>query len=345
MSFEPQIDKLSGASLGIVSIRFATQEEAKKCIESQHGKKLSLALSIPGGGEAEELRVVSDREGKLLKAVMTELDNRRRREREEKRKKEKEEKAAAALKATPTSSAGHTPIPPVHANNPWRNGLQGLQSLQTMPSMPNMQNMQGPPRSSHHVPRPPPPSAHLPMRPQVHTPMSMSNSPAPMHGKASPLPNGTPTGPRNGPAHPARIRKPQNAAFRGRGMHVLRAVPPQNIHPPIHLFPNGIESGPVLPPSLQFGLNAANMPMPIPTMPTMPFMPSRSPSPVSRRPFGKDAKNVDYAAVKAALAQNGYEHIAIDGNVGNVDEDAVRAFLAEFPVDQVRGGLLAPTTF
>ena len=128
-------------------------------------------------------------------------------------------------------------------------------------------------------------------------------------------------------------------------MHVLRAVPPQNIHPPIHLFPNGIESGPVLPPSLQFGLNAVNMPVPVPTMPTMPFMPSRSPSPVSRRPFGKDAKNVDYAAVKAALAQNGYEHIAIDGNVGNVDEDAVRAFLAEFPVDQVRGELLAPTTF
>lgn len=84
-----------------------------------------------------------------------------------------------------------------------------------------------------------------------------------------------------------------------------------------------------------------SMPMPIPTRPTMPFLPSRSPSPVSRRPFGKDAKKVDYAAVKAALAQNGFEHIAIDGSVGNVGEEAVRMFLAEFPVDQVRRRVLA----
>ncbi|KAI0752705.1 hypothetical protein C8Q80DRAFT_1267213 [Daedaleopsis nitida] len=300
MSFEPQIDKSNGAALGIVSIRYATQEEAKKCVEFEHGKKLSLA--IPGAGEGEELRVVMDREGKLVKAVMAEIDNRRRQEREEKRKREKEKegKANAHLKPTPTSSASHTPVHavnPIHANNPWRTALQGgpiqipLHGSNIMPLVP---------------------------RPPMFTFLCDLNSP-----------QWTPTGPRNGPA---RIRRAHGGPIdvRGRTSHVLRAVPPGNIRPPIHLFPNGIEGGPVLPPSMRFGLTGEDVPSPLP------LPPSRSPSPVSRRPgYGRTAKKVDYDVVKAVLAKNGFEHIAIDGYVGNIGEEEVRMFLAEFPVDQI----------
>ena len=51
-SFEPQIDKSSGGALGIVFIRYTSHDEAKKCVESEHGKKLNIA--VPGVGEGEE---------------------------------------------------------------------------------------------------------------------------------------------------------------------------------------------------------------------------------------------------------------------------------------------------
>ncbi|KAI9056360.1 hypothetical protein FKP32DRAFT_1615880 [Trametes sanguinea] len=307
-SFEPQIDRSSGGALGIVFIRYTTHEEAKKCVQSEHGKKLSLA--VPGVGEGEELRVVFDGEGKLLKAVLAELDARRRHEREEKRRREKEkeekEKAGQAsshLKATPTTSASQTPV---HANNPWRSGLQ--------PG----------PRPQHALPRPPPPNAGLPMRPQGATPMAISPAP----DKGSPLPNATPTGPRNGGVPPSsRGRRPAPALFRVRNLHAIKAAP--EIRPPIHLFPNGIEAGPVLPPSLRLGFDERDIPTP--------FLPSRSPSPVSRRPgqWGRNAKKVDYDVVKAELAKNGFEHIAIDGHVASVREDEVRKFVEGFEVDQI----------
>ncbi|KAI8989151.1 hypothetical protein BD414DRAFT_514827 [Trametes punicea] len=307
-SFEPQIDKSSGGALGIVFIKYTTHEEAKKCVQSEHGKKLSLA--VPGVGEGEELRVVFDGEGKLLRAVLTELDERRKQEREEKRRREKEEKEKAGhaslhFKATPTSSAGQTPS---HANNPWRSGLQAA------------------PRPQHIVTRPPPPNAGLPMRPQGTTPMAIS----PVPDKGSPLPGATPTGPRNGPVPPGpRVRRPPPALFRVRNMQSIKAVPPTNIRPPIHLFPNGLEGGPVLPPSLRLGFDDRDGPLP--------FLPSRSPSPVSRRPgqWGRNAKKVDYDVVKAELAKNGFEHIAIDGHVGSVREDEVRKFVEGFEVDQI----------
>ena len=76
--------------------------------------------------------------------------------------------------------------------------------------------------------------------------------------------------------------------------------------------------------------------------------PSRSPSPVSmigRRPgmrVGQAAgpgRKVDYEAVKAELAKNGFEHIALDGQVGSLHEQEVRVILGQYHVDQVRGFL------
>ncbi|KAM5545913.1 hypothetical protein V8D89_000039 [Ganoderma adspersum] len=308
VSFEPQLDRSSGLFLGIVFIKYSSHEEAKKCVAAENRKKLNIAVPGLAEGEGEELRVVFDGEGKVLKAVTSELDRRAR----EKQRREKEEKEKH-LKPTPTSSASQTPV---HANNPWRTTLRDGGPH-------NNQRQLG----QHNVPRSLPPNAHLPMRPQGLTPMSMVGSPA-EHGKASPLPNGTPTGPRNGPA---RVRRPAppTAPFRARhNVHVLRAVPPANIRPPIHLFPNGIEAGPVLPP--QFGPNVVDTPSPVP------FMPSRSPSPVSRRPqYGRGKKKIDYDVIKAELAKNGFDHIAIDGHVTSVEERDVEIFMVGFVVDKI----------
>ena len=64
---------------------------------------------------------------------------------------------------------------------------------------------------------------------------------------------------------------------------------------------------------------------------------SRSPSPVARRPqFGRGKKNVDYDVIKAELAKNGFDHIAVDGHVGSVGEEDVERFMVGFKVDKVR---------
>ena len=133
MSFEPQIDKSTGAALGIVLVTFSSHAEAKRCAEKEDGKKFpqGMGLSI-SCVEGEDLRVILDGEGKKLKAVMRELDDRKRKEREEKdrlkKEKEKEEKmkqvnaAAAALssKATPSSASGT----PAHGGASWRTNHQ-----------------------------------------------------------------------------------------------------------------------------------------------------------------------------------------------------------------------------
>ena len=78
LSFEPQIDKCGGCELGIVRITFSSHDEAKACVTKENGKKLAIALTVPCvNNEGEDLRVVFDGEGELLKAAMGELDRMR----------------------------------------------------------------------------------------------------------------------------------------------------------------------------------------------------------------------------------------------------------------------------
>jgi RNA recognition motif-containing protein len=96
VSFEPEIDKTTGGALGIVYIKFSTHEEAKLCVEKEHGGRsngqgstLSIQ-TVPG----EELKVVLDDDAKSkLKAILRELDDRRRKEREAALNKKKEAEA------------------------------------------------------------------------------------------------------------------------------------------------------------------------------------------------------------------------------------------------------------
>ncbi|KAJ3504612.1 hypothetical protein NLJ89_g7849 [Agrocybe chaxingu] len=87
LSFEPQIDKENGSALGIFSIKFQLHEEAKRCLEKENGKRGGLGVGMPLKlGEVEEWRVVYDGDGSRLKAIMKELDERRKRDREDKRR-------------------------------------------------------------------------------------------------------------------------------------------------------------------------------------------------------------------------------------------------------------------
>lgn len=96
VSFEPEIDKTTGSALGIVYIKFSTHEEAKICVEKEHGGKsngqgstLSIQ-TVPG----EELKVVLDDDAKSkLKAILRELDDRRRKGKEAALNKKKEAEA------------------------------------------------------------------------------------------------------------------------------------------------------------------------------------------------------------------------------------------------------------
>ncbi|KAF8958959.1 hypothetical protein BDZ97DRAFT_1761764 [Flammula alnicola] len=88
ITFEPQIDKENGSALGVLFIKFQTHEEAKRCVERENGRKggiAGLTMSVKQG-EIEEWKVVFDGEGSRLKAVLKELDERKKREREEKRR-------------------------------------------------------------------------------------------------------------------------------------------------------------------------------------------------------------------------------------------------------------------
>ncbi|KAH7907815.1 hypothetical protein BJ138DRAFT_1013933 [Hygrophoropsis aurantiaca] len=104
ISFEPQIDMETGGALGIVLIKYHSNEEAKRCVERAHGKKLGAGIGPADGGE--ELKVVFDGEGLKLKAVLKELADRKKREREERRRKEK-----AAMAPTPAATPKPIPTP------------------------------------------------------------------------------------------------------------------------------------------------------------------------------------------------------------------------------------------
>ena len=77
VSFEPQRNKADGASLGIIYVKYGSPEAAQKCVAKEHGKMgatgFANEITI---AEGEELKVVLDGEGKLLKAVLREMEAR-----------------------------------------------------------------------------------------------------------------------------------------------------------------------------------------------------------------------------------------------------------------------------
>lgn len=286
-------------------------------MEKENGKlktiDISKMLSVIDG---EELRVVFDGEGKRLKAVMKELDARRRRERDEKRREEErkrqdEERRKRELN-TPRASASHTPS----QGGPWRD-----QSLKAEPL-----------RSSHG------PTPSHPPRSGLH-PHSRSPIPHP----SSHAPNARPGTPNELPLHPpARVRRPPPQLERARNAAAWDAAPygsrgHNSPHPP-------------LPPSRstspprgrgRYGRYRDRI------QDYSPDPGSRSPSPINRRPrFGRGARPRDHAAVLEDLARNGFHYAAVQGHGGGlssaVREEDVRFFFRGFDPDKVRLHTIGP---
>lgn len=74
--FEAQQDKKNGNYLGIVWMNFHTHDIARKCVEQEHGKAQNPFATVHGGG-VEPLSVVMDGEGKKVKALVKEMDRRK----------------------------------------------------------------------------------------------------------------------------------------------------------------------------------------------------------------------------------------------------------------------------
>lgn len=145
VSFESQIDMETGMALGIVFIRYQNHEEAKQCVEKANGKKLSVVV---GAVEGEELRIVFDGQRGRLKAVLRELDERKKREREEKRRKERGAKAPQ-IASTSTPNSSQTP-----ASNSNR---RTNHALPPRPSHIPLLNGRSSPSNHSRAKRPPPP--------------------------------------------------------------------------------------------------------------------------------------------------------------------------------------------
>ncbi|KAI0340456.1 hypothetical protein BDW22DRAFT_1486284 [Trametopsis cervina] len=307
VSFEPQINKATGAALGIVLVRFSSNEEAKKCREREHGKRgttgVGNELAI---AEGEELKVVLDGEGKLLAAVMKELDAQRRRERDEKERKRKEEerRKADASRNTPSTSSGNTP-----SSGPWRGGSH----------IPGQSSRIGPYQSTS-------------LRPNgiIKHPLPPMPSPS-VTANAIPHTHADPGQP------PAFIRRPPPSLVRAR-METSQAGP--SSRPFVRPLPqtHSSSSTPVhwrdrrhRPTYRRFDRGDEDSSAP----------PSRSPSPVSRRPGGlpRSARQREHELVVEELARNGFDYVTLEGHGshlgGTVREEDVRFFFKDFEVDKV----------
>lgn len=310
-SFEPHINKATGAALGIVFIRFSSNDEAKRCMDREHGKKGATGMGNEVHiVEGEELKVVLDGEGKKLAAVLKELDAQKRREEKERKRKEEEKRKLEAAtvgtgsRNTPSTSSGQTPL----SNGPWRAGshLQGQSSRPQPPYQPASFNR---PNGVVKHPLPPIPSPTVTANAQHHS------STDPTHG-------------------PAQVRRPPPNAVRGRMFpsSLARSYAPRPL-PASHS-------------SSSTPLHGRDRPHPAyrrfdPDDEDSPRLGSRSPSPVSKRlvGLGRSAKQREHEAVVEELAKNGFDYVTLEGHGsqigGSVRSDDVKFFFKDFDVDKV----------
>ncbi|KAH8083344.1 hypothetical protein BXZ70DRAFT_958502 [Cristinia sonorae] len=297
VSFEPQIDKANGGALGIILIRFAFHEEAKRCVEKENGKKLVHGMGLPiSCVEGESLKVIFDGEGRILEAVMKELDMRRRQERERKLRKEKERgdklKEASASKSTPTTnhSASQTPV---HPSNPWR-------SNHPPPSGPSQTRPPPTHPRSKHPPLPPPPVNGR-----------ATNASKSQKGPAGPPPSLVKARlsilQPSSSVHSLSSRSNPHASGSSSSTPITRARRPWRTGDDDH--------------NHQDSPARSRSPSPLARRPGQ---------------AGKRGKQREHEAVLKELSQNGFDHVTIDVQLGGaVRADDVRQFFDGFKVDRI----------
>jgi hypothetical protein len=333
-----------------VFVKYGSHDEAKRCVERENGKKSGLGalggVALVGKtGDGEEIRVVFDGEGVKLKAVLKELDDRRKREREEKRRRERERDGKAKENVNGNASgsgAGKTSTPTPQTPNQWRPGHG--------PPLPH--RPQGPP---HLRPQGPPHLNHPPHHPLPQNPTTAANS----HFSKSRTPqlNGRPPSPNSNLTHalpsipapmPARVRRPPPALVRARimtsqavSMHTSSQLPPP------HQPHSSSSSTPVQDRGRAPAPGQYHHRVPLNHYHPSPMAMSRSPSPILQprmgigfgsKPVARHHLEKEHEGVVAELARNGKDHVKLDGGAqlgGAVREEDVVSFFEGFKVDKV----------
>ena len=316
-SFEPQIDKENGSALGILFLKFSTHEEAKRCVEKEHGRKGGLT-SLGKSGEVEEWKAVLDGEGSKLKAVLKGLEDRKRREKEDKRR-EKEwgppfpsNGVVNAVASGSSSASGKTG----KADTP----LSGKQSPAPRkgPNLPpHPRNSQQRPsdtngRATHHS-RPDPPKD------------STSSSSRPPTGDSTPQ-----NKPDNSKDNAETIKPKLSAVLDPTTAALQRAREGVNTMEP------GLPSSKTNPNATR-GRNMQSK------YEGYKAHTSRSPSPMpdAPRPGAKSVadREKDHQEVIRELVENGHDHVMIPGGVqwmATVKDEDVTVFFEGFDLDKVR---------
>ncbi|PSR81754.1 hypothetical protein PHLCEN_2v6263 [Hermanssonia centrifuga] len=328
VSFEPQINKANGATLGIVLIRFSSHEEAKRCLAKEHGLRESTGIGKRVTiVEGEELKVVFDGEGKKLQAVMKELEVRKRRkEREERKRKEEERKKEASLTAsknTPTTSTSDygwvdSAVRGVGPRLP-RHPVLVAEAIRVE------QMLNG---TSNRLPPGVPFRPHGSSRVSNHSPLTASTS---INGK---LNGDILYNPQEASAHgPARVRRPPEALLQARASRAPVGRYSSRYQSASSNWRSSSPLGRGRRPRPPYRGERDDQDSPLPA--------SRSPSPISRRPgtFSKSARQREHNIVVEELAKNGLDYVTIDGGGsqlgGAVREEDVRQFFEGFYVDKV----------
>ena len=327
ISFDPQIDKENGSALGILLVKYETHEEAKRCVEKEHGRKGGIGLiaaSMLKPGETEEWTVVFDWEGLKMKALLKELEEKKKRDREEKRKG-----ASGAGASLPNDvKAGTTPLSGVGTPQ------SGIQS----PAPSRKGGPPGPSNLSKPTPgqRPPLLSGYpsfakhlgLPPRPPVSVPPGLPAVPI-IHGSATPMSSSATENAstaadntKEGPAEQPSAKDPPTLSVH-HALRMARAQAAAKHSKPAQPKPTVQKKGPA---AARGVLAVYQEEEEGRTMMTV---------------MGADKSAADREKerqeVVRQLAENGHEHVKIHGHGGlaSVLEEDVREFLRGFEVDKV----------
>ncbi|KAJ4490024.1 hypothetical protein J3R30DRAFT_3277112 [Lentinula aciculospora] len=353
LSFEPQIDKQNGSSLGIVCIRFPTHAEAKRCVEKENGQKRSWAGAGYGphgvggylnnnnhenakGDAGDQIQVDFDGTGQKLAAVLKELDERKNGRR---RMEFANNNNLSTDYQTPTTPTFKLPssLPPRPSTLPL-----STSSPASLPLPPQ-------PPSSHQRSGPALLHPSLPMRPVdrdrdrsiLATPASSSSS---AHGGSTPRPNGISTSSTSTPLPssasstlPNKPNIPNKPSQTTIANSIKSQPPPALIKARAHLKrtavllgrPEGEGEG---------GIEGGNgTPVQIRS--------SRSPSPVrSAGSTGWDKRSTgwekDHAEVLEELGKSLFPHLKLEPDAGGqflrqVQDADVKALLPSFEIDKV----------
>ncbi|KAJ3879400.1 hypothetical protein F5051DRAFT_326047 [Lentinula edodes] len=304
MSFEPQIDKQNGSSLGIVCIRYPTHIEAKRCVEKENGQKRPWAGA--GYDAGDQIQVDFDGTGQKLAAVLKELDDR----------KNGRKKAEPAL-----------PIVPPLANSNLNSGNSSVR-------VPDHQTPTQTQTLTFKLPSslPPRPSS-LPLPPQSN---SMS-----AHGGSTPRPNGSSSAsavPLPSSSSSALTSKLPNIPSKPSGVTIATSMkanpPPALIKARAHLKRNALWNH-------HYRRHDRSPPPPYSRRDRfLRRSPRASRSPSSARPTRSLGWEKDHGDVLEELGKSKFPHLKLEPDAGGhfphqVQEEDVKALLASFEIDKV----------